>query len=81
MSAAVPGPKARSQRSTSPAVPSAAGKDSISSPSHAAVAAQRGRDAVHAPSLDARTMRPAADSVVSTRGPTETCPPHDLPSP
>ena len=26
-------------------------------------------------------MRPAADSVVSTRGPTGTVPPHDLPSP
>ena len=77
----MPGPKARSQRSTSPADALGRGGGSSSSPSHAPIDAQRGRDAVHAPSLDARTMRPAADSVVSTRGPTETCPPHDLPSP
>ena len=77
----MPGPNARSQRSTSAATPSAADGASISSPSHAAVVAQRGRDVVHAPSFDARTIRPAADSVVSTRGPIGTCPPHDFPSP
>ena len=43
--------------------------------------AQRGREVVHPPSFDARTICPAADSVVSTRGPTGTCPPQDFPSP
>ena len=43
--------------------------------------AQRGRDVVHDPAFDARTTRPAADRVVSTRGPIDIFPPHDLPSP
>ena len=43
--------------------------------------AQRGREVVHRPSFDARTTRPAADSVVSTRGPTAARPPQDFPSP
>ena len=81
MSAAVPGPNARSHCSTSLATPSASGRGAISSPSQDFVEAQRGREVVHPPSFDARTMRPAADSVVSTRGPTDTCPPQDFPSP
>ena len=81
MSATVPGPNVRSHRSTSPATPSASVSGAISSPSQDAVDAQRGRDVVQPPSFDARTMRPAADRTVSTRGPTGTSPPHDLPSP
>ena len=34
--------------------------------------AQRGREVVQGPSFDARTIWPAADSVVNTRGPTGT---------
>ena len=81
MSAAVPGPKARSQRSTSPATPSGAGGGSSCSPSQASIDAQRGRELVQEPLFEARTIRPAADSTVSTRGPTGTMPPQDLPFP
>ena len=81
MSATVPGPNARNHRSTSPATPSASVRGSISSPSQDTVEVQRGRETVQPPSFDARTMRPAADSVVSTRGPTGRFPAHDLPSP
>ena len=42
---------------------------------------QRGRETFQRPLLDPRTIRPAADSVVSTHGPTGTSPPHDFPSP
>ena len=81
MSPSVPGPKARSQRSTSPLTPSATPDGDSSSPSHRAIDVQRGREVVHTAALDARTILPAADSVVSTRGPTGTAPPHDFPSP
>src|SRR5687768_11496395 len=81
MSVSVPGPKARSHASTSPAVPSASERGSSGAPSHADIAAQRGRDAVQGPALVARTTAPAADSTVSTRGPIAIVPPHALPSP
>lgn len=41
-------------------------------PSHDVINVQRGREVVHPPWFDARTIRPAADNVVSTRGPTAT---------
>ena len=77
----MPGPKARNQPSTRPLTPSCIVGGASGSPSHASIDAQRGRDAVHAPSFEARTTRPAADSTVRTLGPTETVPPHDLPTP
>jgi hypothetical protein len=43
--------------------------------------AQRGRETAQPPSFDALTIRPAADSVVNTRGPIGTWPPQDFPSP
>ena len=77
----MPGPNARSHRSTSPATPSASAGGASPSPSHAVIEVQRGREVDQRPSFEARTIRPAADSVVSTRGPIGACPPHDLPSP
>ena len=58
MSAALPGPKERSQRSTRPATPSAAGGGSSGSPSHASIEVQRGRELIQAPLFEARTIRP-----------------------
>ncbi len=81
MSAEVPGPNARSHSSTRPATPSASGRGAIPSPSHDSMEAHRGREVVHPPSFEARTICPAADSVVNTRGPTAACPPQDFPSP
>ena len=81
MSASVPGPKDRSQRSTSPATPSASAHGAISSPSHDSIDVHLGRAVHQTPSLDARTIRPAAESVVRTLGPMGRAPPHDLPSP
>ena len=43
--------------------------------------AQRGRELNHPPLFVARTMCPAADSVVNTRGPTGNRPPQVFPSP
>ena len=80
MSASVPGPKARSiARPARHALGRVSGGSSC--PSQDSVEAHRGLEVVQAPSFEARTMRPAADSVVSTRGPTGIRPPHDFPSP
>ena len=49
-------------------------------PNHERIEVQRS-EVIHLPSFDARTMCPAADNVVRTRGPTATRPPQDLPSP
>ena len=81
MSAAVPGPNARNHRSTSIATPSVCGTDLIRVPNQDSIEAQRGREVVHEPAFDALMIWPAADIVVNTRGPTDTCPPHDFPSP
>jgi len=81
MSRSVPGPNAPSHRSTTPARPSGSAGGERPSPSHASMAAQRGREVVQGPSFEARTTRPAAESVLSTRGATGTWPPQRLPSP
>lgn len=81
MSASVPGPKARNHISTSARSPVASSQGSIPAPSHDSVAAQLCRDTLHEPLFDARTTLPDADSTVSTRGPNETFPPHDFPTP
>jgi hypothetical protein len=81
MSAAVPGPNALSQRSTRPAIASLAGGGRSSSPSQVLIEAQRGREVAQPPAFEARTTSPAADNVVSTRGPIDISPPHDFPLP
>ena len=73
----MPGPKARSHaRPARHAL--GRGRRLQVLPQPRPIDAQRGRDAFQPPSFDARTICPAADRIVSTRG-RPALPPHDLP--
>src|SRR5947209_6930818 len=75
-SAAVAGPKVRSQRRNNSAA-SSTGADLR--PSQSVVGTHRGLDVVQLPSLGPRTMSHRAESTVNTRGATGTMPPHGFP--